>query len=45
MMSREVQKKFQWRNPDVLHCIIFGRAVEEQWDYAIEILFGPRGSS
>jgi hypothetical protein len=45
MMRREVQMKFQQRNPDVLRCTIFRRAVGEQRGYAAEMSFGPHGSS
>jgi hypothetical protein len=45
MMRREVLMKFWQRNPDVLRCTIFGRAVGEQHGYAVEISFGPCDSS
>jgi hypothetical protein len=45
MTRREVQKKFQQCNPDVLHYTIFGRAAEEQRGYTAKISFGPHSSS
>jgi hypothetical protein len=37
--------KFLQRNPDVLRCTIFRRAVGEQRGYVAEISIGPRDSS